>query len=208
VSGIGRLVVLLAAAVGFTAVLAQQQQGQDPPNTLPLPPGFNRYAPGNQQQLPPPPAPQQPNAGTPLFGQSWPHVGPDPAPRVGGANRCPSGYLESANQLRVAHLVVCVVAQPNYAASYNGRPTTGQGYPNISYPDRPAPGQPQSSLPPTQERTSVNQCVGRPAGSYACGRGGTECCGATQDNMCFAGAFACNASVTGTGPKTACCISK
>jgi len=204
-TGAGRVILSFAAAVGFTVVLAQQAP---PDNTLPLPPGFTRYGPSAQGQLPPGAPAQPPNAGAPLFGQSWPHVGPDPAPRVGGANRCPPGYAESANQIRVAHLVTCVVAQPNYLASYNGRPTTGQVFPNLSYPERPVAGQPQSSLPPIQERTTVNQCIGRPAGSYACGRGGTECCGPTQDNMCFAGSFACKASVAGTGPKTACCISK
>ena len=64
-------------------------------------------------------------------------------------------------------------------------------------------------MPPILERaTTVNQCSGRPVGSYACGRSGSECCRPAQDNMCFAGAFACYPHGTGTGPKTACCISK
>jgi hypothetical protein len=161
----GRLLVALATVLGLATAAAQA-----PP----------RFGPIYQ---PPPTGVQPPQPGAPLFGQSWPHVGPDPAPRVGGPNRCPPGYGEPANRIRVAHLVVCVAQQASA-------------------------GQPLSSLPPSLEHISVNQCIGRPAGSYACGRGGTECCGPNQNNMCFAGAYACSASGTGTGTKSACCINK
>jgi hypothetical protein len=45
-------------------------------------------------------------------------------------------------------------------------------------------------------------------GFYACGRAGTECCSGNNSNMCFAGAYACRASASGTGPKTACCMTR
>ena len=47
----------------------------------------------------------------------------------------------------------------------------------------------RSSLPPTLESSGVNQCARQP-GDYACGRGGTECCGPFQNNSCFPGAYA------------------
>ncbi len=195
--GAGRLIVSLAAVIGGVAALSQT-----PPNSQQSPARFGPLYLQQQQPETPPP-----NAGAPLFGQSWPHIGPDPAPKPGPQGRCPQGYSEPTNRVRVAHLVVCVARQPNFVLSYNGLTNSGQSYPNTSYPPRAA-AQPLSSLPPGPEHTTVNQCTGRPAGSYACGRGGTECCGPNQDNMCFAGAYACSASNTGLGPKTACCINK
>jgi hypothetical protein len=136
-------------------------------------------------------------AGPPLYGAARPNVGPDPTPRIRRPTDCPLGYETPRDRFYVAHLVVCVVKPLDLVALHS---PTGPS---------PAPvGQPLSSLPPILERSQVNQCSGRPAGSYACGRGASECCGPHQDNMCFAGSFACYAAGTGTGPKTACCISK
>jgi len=182
------------------------------------PPGFGRFGPVYQTQ---PQAVAQPaNAGAPLFGQSWPRIGPDPSPRPVGLGRCPAGYIEPSNTPHVMHLVVCIVQQPNTALSFgrtSAAPVSGgaaaanlnstEPYQSSAMPQS-RPGQPLSSLPPSQERSQVNQCIGRPAGAYACGRGGTECCAATQTNPCFPGAFACSPSGMGIGPKTACCISK
>jgi hypothetical protein len=198
----GRLRALLAAIVGLAAAAAAQVP--PPANTQPLPPGFGRFGPTYEQQ-PPTPAPAA-NSGAPLFGQSWPHIGPDPAPRAIGPGRCPPGYIEPSSTPHQAHLVICVVQQPTLAVSF-GRANSGQSYPNTGNAGQ-APGQPLSSLPANQERSVVNRCAGRPIGTYACGRGGTECCGPNQSNMCFAGAFACAPTGMGTGPKTACCISK
>ena len=44
------------------------------------------------------------------------------------------------------------------------------------------------------------------ADHYLCGRGGSECCVASTNNPCFAGAYACAAN-GGSGPLTACCLS-
>jgi hypothetical protein len=131
------------------------------------------------------------------FGQARPSVGPDPTPRIRNANQCPLGYMSPRDAMTMAHLLVCVV-KPVDLVMLN----------NVNGPSPGTPGT-VSSMPPILERaTSVNQCTGRPVGSYACGRSGSECCRPTQDNMCFAGAFACYPHGTGTGPKTACCISK
>lgn len=195
--------VLLAAVIGSTAALAQQA-----PNGQQTLPAFIKFGPANNTLQPETPTPPNPNAGAPLFGQAWPHIGPDPSPKVGGQGRCPPGYAEPTNKARVPHLIVCVPRQPNFTISNNGLVNSGQSaYPNTSYPPRAA-AQPLSSLPPGPEHTTVNQCIGRPAGSYACGRGGTECCGPNQDNMCFAGAYSCSASDTGLGTKTACCMNR
>lgn len=161
-------------------------------------------------QVPPPPAQQQSAAQQQAsalgsanqfepgpFGQPRPNVGPDPIPQIRRATDCPLGYVTPRDRTRVAHLTVCVVRPPNQLLLNN-----------VAGPGPPPAGQPLSSMPPILERTAINQCIGRPAGSYACGRGGTECCGPKQDNMCFPGAFACFVAGVGTGPRTACCISK
>lgn len=164
------------------------------------------YPPDVQKQAQPlgtyglatPPAVQTtptPNSGPPLFGAPRPNVGPDPTPHIRRRTDCPVGYETPRDLLTLPHLVVCVVKQVNLVALHN-----------ISGPNPGAT--PPSSMPPILERTTVNQCAGRPAGSYACGRGGTECCRPHQDNLCFAGAYACYVSGTGTGPKTACCMTK
>lgn len=95
----------------------------------------------------------------------------------------------------VAHLTVCVVKPPDQLL------LSATAGPVAATP-------PQTAIPPMLAHPVINQCLGRPAGSYACGRGGTECCGPKQDNLCFAGAFACYAYGVGIGPRTACCISK
>jgi hypothetical protein len=197
----GRVTLTLVAVLCAAAALAQTAPTAPPPIIK-----FGPLGPYNVQQ-PATPTPANAN-GAPLFGQAWPHIGPDPAPTPGPQGRCPPGYAEPTSRVRVPHLVVCVARQPNFVVSNNGLTNSGQAaYPDTTYPPR-SPAQPLSSLPPGPEHTTVNQCLGRPAGSYACGRGGTECCGPNQDNMCFAGAYACSASDSGLGTKTACCMSK
>lgn len=197
---------LIASLVAILSLAAISMAQLPPLNSGPSP--VSPMAGKNSASSPTPVTPQ--NTGAPLFGQTWPRIGPDPAPHVGPSNRCPPGYSEDSSKIRTTHLVVCIAAQPNFSMSYSGAPNSGSNL-NTSYPGHSViPGQRLSSLPPALERStdSVNQCSGHPAGSYACGRGGTECCGPTQDNSCFAGAYACNVSASGLGPKTACCISR
>jgi hypothetical protein len=129
------------------------------------------------------------------FGEPRPNIGANPAPLIRRSTDCPLGYVAPKDKQNIAHLVVCVVRLPNLTILAN-----------VAGPGEPV-GQ-LSSMPPILEHTAVSQCIGRPPGSYACGRSGSECCGPKQDNMCFAGSFACYAGGVGTGPKTACCISK
>jgi hypothetical protein len=200
------LLRLIAVLVGIISVSAVSLAQLPPLNSGPSP--VSPMANKNNQSSPTPVTPQ--NTGAPLFGQAWPRIGPDPAPHVGPANRCPPGYAEDTSKVRTSHLVVCVAAQPNFAMTYNGASNPASNV-NPSYPGHAViPGQRLSSLPPTLERSmsGVNQCLGHPTGSYACGRGATECCASTQNNSCFAGAYACSVSASGSGTKTACCISR
>ena len=140
-----------------------------------------------------------PNTGPPLFGSPRPDVRPDPNPklRIKRPTDCPFGYQVPREQQAQAlpHLVVCVPKQPYQPEYLNAAPGL-------------TIGAQASAAPTTLERTVVNQCIGHPAGSYACGRGGTECCRPNQDNMCFAGAYACYPTGSGTGPRKACCMGK
>lgn len=185
--------VVLAALVGLLSSATAQQ----PPPPVRNPENLN-----NPQNLQNPiyqsnPQDLGPNAGPPLFGASRPDVRPDPNPRlrIKRPTDCPFGYQTPREQQALPHLVVCVLKQPYQPEYVNGAPGLAIGA--------------QSSAAPTAlERTQVNQCFGHPVGSYACGRGGTECCRPNQDNTCFAGAFACYATGSGTGPKKACCMGK
>lgn len=184
------LLVVLAMPLVF--------QGQPAAQIPAYPPDVQKQTLGTYGLATPPvqqPAPTQ-NSGPPTFGAPRPDVGVDQtAPQIRRRTDCPVGYETPRDLLTVPHLVVCIVKQVNLAALHN---VVGPNQTPASL----------SSMPPILERTTVNQCAGRPAGSYACGRGGTECCGPHQDNMCFAGAYACYVTGTGKGPKTACCMTK
>jgi hypothetical protein len=140
-----------------------------------------------------------PNAGPPLYGAPRPDTRPDPNPRlrIKRPKDCPYGYRQTGATLGMTHLVICVVKLP-YEPEYVS--TTAIGL--------PVGESTEQTTPTALERTIANQCLGHPTGSYACGRGATECCGPTQDNMCFAGAYACYATTARDGPKKACCMSK
>ncbi len=178
------LLVLGTVLVLLNSAMAQQASTTAAPNpSNPLPPGNSL---GTSAAT-----------GPPLFGAPRPDVRPDPNPRlrIKRPTDCPFGYEQPRATLEVAHRVVCVVKQPyepEFAKADPGLLIGGQSSPK----------------PTTLERALVNQCFGRPTGSYACGRGATECCGPNQDNICFAGAYACYATGSGTGPKKACCMAK
>jgi hypothetical protein len=190
----GRLLVLACIAGLLSSATAQQPPAPARnPDNLASPQNLNnpKYQ-SNPQDL-------GPNIGPPLFGAPRPDVRPDPNPklRIRRPTDCPFGYSvppENKNN-EMAHLVVCVVKQP-YEPEFA---PAGPG---------PAIGGRSTATPTLLEHTPVNQCIGHMAGSYACGRGATECCGPNQDNMCFAGAFACYATSARGGPKKACCMSK
>lgn len=184
--------LVLASVVGLLSSATAQ----------PPPPARNPQNLGNPQNLANPiyqsnPQDLGPNAGAPLFGAPRPDVRPDPNPRlrIKRPTDCPFGYRVPADRLVMPHLVVCIVGQPYEPEFANGTSALAFG------------GQPTTPL--ALDHTMVNQCIGRPPGSYACGRGATECCAPNQDNMCFAGAYACYPPTgTRTGPKKACCMGK
>lgn len=177
------LVIAGAVLVFLNPVMAQQASTTT--STSP-----NPQAPGSPSATPS-------SAGPPLFGAPRPDVRPDPNPRlrIKKPTDCPFGYQQPRVLQAIPHLVVCVLKQPY-------EPEFQRADPGLLI------GGQSSPVPTTLERANVNQCLGRPAGSYACGRGGTECCGPNQDNMCFAGSYACYATGSGTGPKKACCMAK
>jgi hypothetical protein len=186
----------LLVLVGVMGLLSSAT-GQPPP-----PPARNPSNPANPQNLNNPvyqsnPQDLGPNNGPPLYGAPRPDVRPDANPklRIKRPTDCPFGYaVPGGDNPQLAHLVVCVVRQPYEAEFSSATPGFAVGG--------------QSTAPTPFERTTVNQCIGHVAGSYACGRGATECCRPNQDNMCFAGAFACYATGDRSGPKKACCMSK
>jgi hypothetical protein len=180
-----RAVLALAAALSLSTSAVSQAP--------PLPAQQQAAAVQQQEQSPLGPANQ---FRTGPFGEARPNIGANPVPLIRRSTDCPLGYVALRDKERVAHLTVCIVKPPNQLTLSN-----------VAGPGAGLPGQ-MSSMPPILERTAVNQCLGRPQGSYACGRSGSECCGPKQDNMCFAGSFACYPAGVGTGPKSACCISK
>jgi hypothetical protein len=188
----GGFLVLASIAVLLSSATAQQ----------PPPPARNPDNLNNPQNLNNPiyqsnPQDLGPNGGPPLYGAPRPDARPDPNPRlrIKRPTDCPYGYGPGGGKLQMPHQVICIVKQvyePEYVDAPIGLAVVGG----------------QQTAPTALERTIANQCLGHPAGSYACGRGASECCGPNQDNMCFAGAYACYATVDRTGPKKACCMSK
>ena len=206
------LLMLLGSTALAPAQPPAQGPNQIPQNLGPVPPGFGRFGPSYLPQ--PAQATPPANAAGPL-GQAWPHIGPDPAPSPIRTGRCPPGYLEPSNIPHQMHLVICVVqqangatGQPNATLLRNGKSLAPMPPPDAAPPGLAPNGRPLATLPQNLEHNFVNQCLGRPAGSYACGRGGTECCGPNQANMCFPGAYACSPNGLLTGARTACCMSK
>jgi hypothetical protein len=186
--------LMLASVAGLlSSATAQPPPPARNPNNLSNPNNLNNpiYQ-SNPQDL-------GPNAGPPLYGGPRPDARPDPNPklRIKRPSDCPFGYRVNGGTPQMPHMVICVVRQP-YEPEYVDNPMGGT----------PMGGGGQQTAPTALERTIANQCLGRPAGSYACGRGATECCGPNQDNMCFAGAYACYPTGARDGPKKACCMSK
>jgi hypothetical protein len=118
---------------------------------------------------------------------------PAPLPAPGAAYTCPAGYVKPDRTSAVPNLKICLpvgtapLSPTGVAASPLARVPAGGG--------RSVPG---SANP-------VVACAARP-GTYACGRGGAECCPLNADNPCFAGAYACKLDASRGGANTACCL--
>jgi hypothetical protein len=104
---------------------------------------------------------------------------------------CPTGYAKPDLLQRVQNLRICfpvgnaALAPSGIAVDLPGARTAIGGVTNGGGPGLP--------------------CGGR-TGFYACGRNAMECCPLTQDNPCFAGAYACKADASQGGANTTCCL--
>ena len=139
-----------------------------------------------------------------------PAIKPVPPPKVpasptvpGAQYDCPTGYTKPDLPLRVQNLKVCL---PVGSAGL-----TPSGI-EVNSPGGTAAatirGQPAPPATPSAGATTVGRpilaCGGR-TGFYVCGRNAMECCPLTQDNPCFAGAYACKADASQGGANMMCC---
>jgi hypothetical protein len=127
-------------------------------------------------------------------------------PTVPGAQYdCPSGYAKPDLPLRVQNLKVCLpVGSAGLTPSgiaVNPPDSTAAA---TIIPGQPAPPSVSSAGARTVGRP-ILACAGR-TGFYACGRNAMECCPVTQDNPCFAGAYACKADASQGGANMVCCL--
>jgi len=202
-------ILAILVAIGVCMPALAQTGGDIVPRIVGVPQTYGSIVPNeNPTKIAPPVAPPNQNQGAPLFGQSWPQIGPQPAPSLAPPSRCPPGYIESPSSLGQGHMVVCVVLTENFGKSLTGRPIYGSGLSVATAINGMPTGQLPTALPPGPEGAAGGQCGLMGSNYYACGRGGTECCMATQDNPCFAGAFACSVPMNAPGPRHACCLSR
>jgi hypothetical protein len=153
-----------------------------------------------------------------------PAIAPAPPPKVlapatvpGTQYECPTGYAKPDLLLRVQYVRICLpVGSPGPAPA--GIVANPPGSTATAIPGQPAPRAP-SSAGFTPPRVATNppgagaRTVGRPVlacggrtGFYACGRNAMECCPVTQDNPCFAGAYACKVDASQGGANMVCCL--
>jgi len=140
-----------------------------------------------------------------------PAITPVPPPKVltppsvpGAQYDCPTGYAKPELLLRVQNLRICLpVGTAGFTPSgIAANPPAGTAAATV--PRQRAP----PALASTGARTvggPIIACGGR-TGFYACGRNAMECCPVTQDNPCFAGAYACKADASQGGANKACCL--
>jgi hypothetical protein len=108
---------------------------------------------------------------------------------------CPTGYAKPDLPLRIQNLKVCL------PVGSGGLTPSGTAAAAVAAQRTSAPSN-------TGARTAgspILTCGGR-TGLYACGRNAMECCPLTQDNPCFAGAYACKADASQGGDNRVCCL--
>jgi hypothetical protein len=149
------------------------------------------------------------------FAQSIPNnqipaITPVPPPKVlapptvpGTQYDCPTGYTKPDLPLRIQNLKVCLPV-----GSAGLTPSGIAVNPPGSTTAATIPGGPAPPAPPSAGARTVGHpilaCGGR-TGFYACGRNAMECCPVTQDNPCYAGAYACKADASQGGANMMCC---
>jgi hypothetical protein len=140
-----------------------------------------------------------------------PAITPVPPPKVltpatlpGTEYDCPMGYAKPDPALRVQNLKVCSpIGGAGLASSSIAANRVSATAATTATGERAQP-----ALPSGGARTvggPILACGGR-TGFYACGRNAMECCPATQDNPCFAGAYSCKADASQGGANMVCCL--
>jgi hypothetical protein len=129
-----------------------------------------------------------------------------PVPVPGNQYECPTGYAKPDLLLRIPNLRICL---PVGSAGFTplgaaGNPRGGTMAATV-VGQRAPPPPPVAGIRATTVGGAIIACGGR-TGFYACGRNAMECCAATQDNPCFAGAHSCKADASQGGTNTACCF--
>ena len=153
-----------------------------------------------------------------------PAITPAPPPKVlvpaavpGTQYECPAGYAKPDQLLRVQNVRICLPVG-SAGSTPSGIPANPPVGTPTAIPSQSAPRAPSSAgftppriatiSPGARARTSgrpILACGGR-AGFYACGRNATDCCPVTQDNPCFAGAYACKVDASQGGANMVCCL--
>jgi len=126
-----------------------------------------------------------------------------PPPTIPGAQYdCPMGYAKPDLPLRVQNLKMCLPVGSAGLTPSGIAVNPPDGTEAATIPGRPAP---PALLGARAGGRPILACGGR-TGFYVCGRNAMECCPVTQDNPCFAGAYACKADVSQGGVNMACCL--
>jgi hypothetical protein len=146
--------------------------------------------------LPPASAQSIPNTRIPTILPAPPAKVVAPATLPGAHYDCPTGYAKPDLPQRIQNLKVCLPV-----GSAGLTPSGGTAAATVS-------GQRAAAPPDAGARTvggPIPTCGSR-KGFYACGRNAMECCLVTQDNPCFAGAYACKADASQGGANRVCCL--
>jgi hypothetical protein len=128
-----------------------------------------------------------------------------PLPVPGTQYDCPTGYSKPDPLVRVPNLRICLALGGAGSTPSAISPKRAGGTAPASVAGQRAPPPPLASTGATTGGGPIVACGGR-TGFYACGRNAMECCAVTQDNPCFAGAYACKADASQRGANTACCF--
>jgi hypothetical protein len=146
--------------------------------------------------LPPASAQGIPNTRVPTILPAPPAKIVAPATVPGTEYDCPTGYAKPDLPLRIQNLKVCLPV-----GSAGLTPSGGTAAATVSGQRAPAP----SNAGARTLSGAILTCRSR-VGFYSCGRNAMECCPLTQDNPCFAGAYACKADASQGGANRVCCL--
>jgi hypothetical protein len=153
--------------------------------------------------LPPASAQGIPNTRIPAILPAPPTKVVVPATVPGAEYDCPTGYAKPDLPQRVQNIKVCLpVGSAGLTPSGTAASPPG-GTAGATIAARRAPA--SSNAGASIVGGPILTCGSR-VGFYACGRNAMECCLVTQDNPCFAGAYACKADASQGGANRVCCL--